>query len=200
MKLSLINNRVCPPEPYFRYVFPEDGYAAVATTYDAWLAEAGKHAQANGLEGPTSEAMEEQLCHTLPPGWCNSDDPRMVRPATNLSWDDVSGALKTFGAWLMGGAKTVEQSEADRRALICTRCYLNVQVGGCSGCQQLIAEVLGKKQTKYDFALRACGVCKCVLRAKVHFPIDILSKENQELQDLYPEFCWLQKNGPNYRP
>ena len=199
-KLRLLNPRVTPPEPFFRYRFPSDGYESVATTHDAWLIDAGMHAAANGLAGPSAEEMEDQLCQTLPPGWCEFDDENRPRPSTALDWGNVEAGLKTFGRWIVGGCKFVSQEEADRRALVCTRCYLNVSLGGCSGCQRMIAEVVGNKTTKYDFALRACGVCKCVLKAKVHFPQSILDKENQTLQEMYPSFCWNRKDGENYRP
>jgi hypothetical protein len=198
VKLSLINKLVCPPEPYFRYVFPEDGYAASGATYDSWITQAGMHSQANNMSAPSHEDMEHQLCLTLPPGWCNYDDNNRVRPSTNLGWDDLQRGLATLGRWLGGGKKAVDQEEADRRALICSRCYLNVQISGCAGCQRLVAELVGGRSSKYDFALKGCAVCKCVLRAKVHVPQEILDKESEALQEVYPSFCWLRKDGENH--
>lgn len=199
-RLCLTNRMVCPPEPYFRYVFPEDGYAATGTTYDGWMTEAAMHAQANNLKGPDPADMEEQLCRTLPPGWCNYDDPNRPRALLSLGWEDVMGALNTFKNWIAGGVRVVEQGEADRRALVCAHCYFNTHVSGCAACQKLVAEVVGQLKTKYDFALKSCAVCKCVLRAKVHFPYETLDRENEKLQELYPDHCWLKKTGPNYQP
>ena len=201
-KLRLLNPRVTPPEPFFRYRFPSDGYESVATTHDAWLIDAGMHAQANGLEGPSAEEMEAQLCQTLPPGWCEFDDPNRVRPSVNLGWQDVLSATQVFSGWIASGRPVVSQEEADRRALICTRCHLNVQVSGCAGCQKLVLEVVGKRYSKYDFALRSCGVCHCMLRAKVHFEISMLEKDMVRHQDVYSQVghCWMNKQSENYKP
>ena len=198
-KLCLIDRTICPPEPYFRYVFPEDGYEALATTHDGWMTQAGMHAQANGLASPSSIEMEEQLCRTLPPGWCRYDDPNRPRPLVSLGWEDVVGALNVFKSWLTGGLKTVDQAEADRRALVCSRCYLNTNVTGCAGCQKLVGEVVGNLKTKYDFALKSCAVCKCVLRAAVHFPVDVMTgHENASNQEMYPSHCWKKIGGENH--
>jgi hypothetical protein len=143
--------------------------------------------------------MEHQLCQGLPPGWCLYDDPSRPRPSTSLSWNDVSAGVKTFARWIAGGAKYVQQNEAERRAVICSRCYLNVNVQGCSGCAQLVKEVVGDKKTKHDGSLRSCAVCKCFLKAKVHFPIETLDTQSEKVQSMYPGFCWLNKESENYR-
>jgi hypothetical protein len=199
MKLSLINPTVCPPDG-FRYVFPTDGFVVHQWTYDAWLDQAKSHLQANGAPLPADlqSQLEDQLCKTLPDGWCLYDDPSRPRVSTSLGWNDVMGGLKTFGTWIAQGCSFVDQTEADRRALICSRCYMNTNVQGCASCQKLVAETVGNKKSKYDFALKTCAVCKCFLRAKIHFPITTLDKSSAQ-QELYPEFCWLKKGGENYR-
>ena len=192
----------CPPDG-FRYVFPETGKEIHAWTYVDWVQLAKNHLQANNLPVPQDlgEIMQEQLCKTLPPGWCNYDDPNRVRPSTSLSWGDIATGIATFTRWIGGGCKYVTQDEADRRALVCSRCYLNVNIEGCSGCQKIVQEITGQRKTKYDFALKACGVCHCLLRAKVHFPQAILDKESEKVQEQYSEVphCWLNKRSENYR-
>ena len=192
-RLSLIKPSVCPPEG-FRYVFPEDGYLVNDHTYDAWVQHARNHLQANQREEPPDLAaqMEDQLCQTLEPGWCAYDDDSRPRPSTSLDWGAIAGGVETFARWIRDGCRYVSQAEADRRALICTRCYLNVNVSGCAGCQKVVKEIVRNKMTQYDSALRACAVCKCLLAAKVHFPLEILDKENARAQSMYPEFCWLK--------
>jgi len=199
VKLSLIKQSVCPPNG-FRYVFPGDGYAVVAFTYNDWVENARAHLRVNGLEVPADLAavMEDQLCQTLEPGWCMYDDPMRPRVNTDLNWDDVKVGLVTFGKWLAVGCATVEQAEAERRASICARCYMNVAIGGCSACQKVVSEVVGKRKTKLDGVLRACAVCRCVLRAKVWFPQNALASQNEKGQSLYPGHCWLKKGGENF--
>lgn len=197
--LSLINPLVCPPDG-FRYVFSEDGYLVHAWTFTDWIQLATNHLLANDVPVPPDLAgqMQTQLCRTLPPGWCNFDDPLRPRVSTSLDWSAVQQGLATFTRWFLS-KKTVPPQEAERRALVCSRCYLNVQIQGCAGCQRVVEEVVKGHATKYDFALRGCAVCKCVLKAKVHVPQEILDRENTKLQDLYPDFCWLKKGGDNYR-
>jgi hypothetical protein len=200
MLLSLLNEwGPCPPDGY-RYVFPADGWVCHAWTYVDWVQAARNHLVGNNIEVPlTLESdMQQQLCLTLPPGWCNYDDDHRPRPTTSLGWNEVGAGLQTFARFLSSGAKLVEQAEADRRALICSRCYLNVNITGCSGCQKLVKEVVTRK-TKYDNSLRGCAVCKCVLSAKVHFPISALDTGNPGVQQMYPDFCWLSKDSENYR-
>lgn len=201
--LRLEKPSVCPPDG-FRYTFPEDGYVARGWTYNDWVMEARNHYHANPVLGPEPRdleaLMEHQLCQTLEVGWCMYDDPSRPRVNTSLTWDDVQAGLKTFARWTLGGCKTVTQTEAERRGEICTRCYMNVNVTGCSACQKVVEEVVGNKKTKSDPALRNCAVCRCFLRAKVHFPMETLDTETSSLQSLYPSHCWLKRGGENYKP
>lgn len=199
-QLCLINKMGdCPPDGY-RYVDPESGYISHAWTYVDWVDIARRHLFANNRSIPADlEAlMQNQLCQTLPPGWCLYDDPARRRPSTTIYFSDVTAGLKTFARWIAGGAKYVSQREADRRAEICSRCYLNVNVQGCAGCSQLIKEVVGDKKSRYDASLNSCAVCKCFLKAKVHFPIETLDTTPGKVQEMYPDFCWLNPNSENY--
>lgn len=200
MSLSLIKEQgPCPPDG-FRYVDPEDGFVAHAWTYNDWVPIEAHHLAVNNRPIPDNLGllMQDQMCKTLPPGWCNYDDPNRPRPSVSLGWGDVLGGIAVFARWISGGAKYVDQEEADRRAQICSRCYLNVNVDGCGACHAAVAEVTKDRKTKYDFTLRACAACKCLLKAKVHFPIETLDTENLSVQELYPDFCWLKKGGENF--
>lgn len=199
-KLALSNEwGPCPPDGY-RYVDPESGFVAHAWTYVDWVNVEAAHLRANNREVPLDlgARMQDQLCKTLPPGWCLYDDDKRVRPSMSLTFSDVAQGLKTFARWIAGGAQSVPQAEADRRALVCSRCYLNVNVQGCSGCAAALQEVVRDKHSKYDAALHTCAVCKCFLKAKIHFPIDTLTKEDDSRQAIYPDFCWLKRGGENY--
>ena len=198
--LRLINEwGACPPNGY-RYVDPLDGFVAHAWTYVDWVAIEEQHLRANEREIPDNLGviMQDQLCQSLDPGWCLYDDPKRKRPSVVMGWDDVAKGVKTFGKWIVGGCKYVSQAEAERRAIICSRCYLNVNVEGCSGCREAVKQIVTDRHTKHDAALRACGVCKCFLRAKVHFPISTLDTESSGVQEMYPGFCWLNKNSENF--
>jgi len=199
--LQLVNEwGACPPDGY-RYVFPEDGWLCHAWTYVDWVAAAKAHLTVNNKPiPPTLEAdMQQQLCLVLPPGWCLYDDDNRPRPSTSLEWNDVVNGLKTFARWIAEGCSYVLQSEADRRAEICSRCYLNTNVQGCTACQKAVDEVVRDKRTKFDSVLKACAVCKCMLRAKVHFPMSTLDTDDETVQAMYPGHCWQNKQSENYR-
>lgn len=203
-RLSLINPLRGPVPPNgYRYVDPLDGYESHSFDYRTWVEQVEKHLQVNGRTVPPDlkEEMEEQLCLTLPPGWCNYDHDNRPRPEMEVDWKDVLRGAQALSDWVTHGARIVPTKEAERRAQICTRCYLNVHMGGCSICQaavERLANVLPR--TTQDVHLRTCAACKCALRMKVHFPNEILDKENPGVQKLYPEHCWLNRNGPNYVP
>jgi hypothetical protein len=182
-------------------VFPETGYLVHDWTYDAWLDHGRKHVQANRLKGyeRLEEKFEDQLCRTLDPSWCTYDPLGRPRVSASLDWDSVQNGLGTFARWFASGFKVVEKAEAERRALICGRCYLNVHVAGCPGCHQLASAITLKHSTRYDSSLKGCAVCKCLLRAKVHVPISILDTYAPGVQSLYPNHCWLNKESENYR-
>ena len=199
MKMSLIKPSLCPPDG-FRYVFPNDGYLALDWTHGAWVDNARNHLGANNMKIPDDLAgdMEDQLCQSLPPGWCNYDRPDRPRPSINMTWDDVKHGVATFASWIGSGMKFVPQAEAERRAAVCAKCYLNLPVHGCTGCHAAVATVVNHKHTQADQFLKACGVCKCLLRAKVHFPLSLLDRNRSKDQPLYPDHCWLNKDGPNF--
>jgi hypothetical protein len=184
-------------------VFPDDGFVVHAWSYDAWVQVARDHLTGNNKPIPDDlqQQMEEQLCMGLEPGWCLYDNDLRPRLNTSLDWGDVANALTTFSTWLSHGAKFVDKAESERRALICSRCHLNVNVSGCSNCHKLVQEVIGQRSSKYDYALKACGICHCMLRAKIHFEINDLAKDLHKHKDMYLQVphCWMNENGQNFK-
>jgi hypothetical protein len=200
-KLALINalRGPCPPDG-FRYRDPVDGFISHAWDYSTWVEQMDKHLRVNNREVPPNlgEIMQEQLCMTLPPGWCNYDDSNRERASIiTLNWEDVKEAAQRFAGWIKDGAPLVDQKEADRRALVCARCYLNVNISGCSACQAVVEALSSGLKTHHDQYLKSCAACKCNLKAKVHFPYETLDKENPRVQSLYPDHCWMKHGGIN---
>src|SRR4030095_11672546 len=141
-RLCLINAMRGPVPPNgYCYVDPVDGFVAHGFDYTDWVNQEEKHLSVNGREVPPdlNLQMEEQLCKVLPPGWGRYEDPQRPRPSHALEWDEIKGGLSTFAKWIAGGCKFVDKEEADRRAAICSRCYLNMKIGGCASCQKAVA-------------------------------------------------------------
>lgn len=201
-RLGLINalRGPVPPDGY-RWKCPECGWENQSFDYPDWIQKAAKHIASKGKEVPSDLelAMQEQLCMTLPPGWCNYDDPNRNRVVVStLGWEDVLRGTETLSRWAIQGAHPVSAQEADRRARICANCYLNVGLTGCSACQSALQLMAKGYSTKHDQFLRSCGACKCYLKLKVHIPLEILDKENSGVQELYPSHCWLKRGGTNH--
>lgn len=197
---KLLTRETVPPDG-FRYRQPETGKWSISETYDNWVKQAYEHIKGNQLPMPPNlqQVMEQQLCSTLPPGWCEEFDPNRVEPLTRMHRGDIIEGMKVFSIWFLQGQPFVDQVEAERRAAICANCYLNVQVEGCTSCHKVAEDLTSKVSTSLDSKLQACAVCKCLLRAKVHFPLDILNTTDSDWkQNTYPDFCWLKKDGPNY--
>lgn len=196
---KLKNRSVCPPDPvYFRYVHSEDGFSSTAQTYQAWQQTIADHCQRNGLAPVSMEVAEDQLCNTLPAGWCEGCQENRPHVDLRFNFRDVFDWLAAHVRLIKTGL--VSQDEAERRAKICSGCYLNINSQGCTGCADiatLFTSELAKRSTKSDAFLRNCGACRCYLKSLVHFPNDALSHDDS-LQSVLPDFCWQKIGGENY--
>lgn len=201
--LKLTSYREVPPDGY-RFVDPDTGHVTVKEDVISWVQAAIAHRKANSLEVPANfqAIMEHQFCQVLPAGWCDFDDPNRPRVDMRFSLRDVWNWAEAHLNLLTD--KFVDQPEAERRAKICSSCYMNVEGQGCTGCQRvatLFTTELAKRKTQSDPFLKSCAVCKCFLRAKVHFPLTIAeAHDTTEIQSMFPSFCWRKKGGENYAP
>lgn len=58
----------------------------------------------------------------------------------------------------------------------------------------MLTGIFSSLSTPFDGDLKVCGVCKCINKAQVHVPLDVLEeKDSPEKQAQYPSFCWLKK-------
>lgn len=111
---------------------------------------------------------------------------------------DVWRFLHSLGDLVLSEEKSVPQEEAERRARICLSgasgrpCPYNQVIPACLGCKgagKAIEAVMGKKSTPYDKELHACTVCSCVLKIKIHLPLNVIHVDESQL----PSFCWQRK-------
>jgi hypothetical protein len=204
MRMRLLSYREVPPGGY-RYTVPETGHLVHSWGVDSWVDQCKRHLASNNI--PVSidlqQQMEAQFCEILPPGWCEHDDPNRPRVSTDLYWSDVERGSAAFLDWATSGRETVPQEEANRRAKICAGCYMNSNASGCGkSCRELLRRVFGLftgRETPYDAILKNCSVCKCVIAAKVHFPLTVIeAHDNPEFQRMFPIHCWCRKDSPNY--
>ena len=202
---KLLNRNVTPPDG-FRYTH-ETGYVSHAMDHWSWYEDIKKHRKANSLPPISVESAEDQLCAALPPNNCEWDANEQGRHAyveTRLRIRDIAAGATAYVKLMLTGFKTVAQEEANRRAQICSGCYLRVTPQGCGTCAKIgsfIVGDVGKKKTPYDQNLfqKACAACRCPLQPLVHFPLDLLGQnEGEGLQGKLPAFCWRKVGGTNY--
>jgi len=167
----------------WRYVQPETGVVFTGFSYWQVFNDVSAHRNAMGLD--LAEGWEDRFQDDL----CKQNEqvPCTGRKADvskrHLQMADLQRFFALMASWK---GDTVPQEEAERRAVICSTCPLNVTVQGCWGCAGMIKKVVslvGNKQTSRDSALESCKVCGCVLRAKVWLP---LAADGLE----YPSHCW----------
>ena len=200
-----------PPDD-FRFVVPETGYKIGGyKRIDELFVAVEAHYRANDIPLPSDwqAKVEDQMCRSLPDGWCTLSDGKEV-PAFEsvMSADNIIKAIKSLAAMastaITGGEVFVEQDEANIRASICARCYMNVDAGFCMGCgsmqqvTELIGKVRGARTTDSDQFLSNCGICGCQNKAIVHVKRKLLlSGEKQETTDKRPDWCWLKSDDLN---
>lgn len=199
LRLKEIGKIETPPDK-LRYRFQQDGYLVMEMDVDTWFRKIREHYEDNDIPMPVDwrEQVENQLCQSMPPGWCeheNGGDPTVFIDA-RMTMDDVINGTSVLVEFVKQGSPLVDQSLADSRAKTCAACYANISAGGCAACRglaYLVDGVAGTRKTVADDQLqgKSCGICKCLSRAHIWLPIDILQKGiTPEMQMLWPSYCW----------
>ena|ERR1017187_1994802 len=117
-----------------------------------------------------------------------------------MNWTErvskIANGAKVLADWLGHGGSPVEKELAQSRANVCLTCPKNVKdwpflESVAEAIKQQVAlknhlqlRVSGEKQ------LHACQICSCVIKLKVHVPIEMIKPDENE-RELYPDYCWL---------
>lgn len=199
------------------YQVPETGQVFCGSSLSELMTSLAAHYKAAGYPQPPNLArlVEDYICDHIP-DYCGGQ-PRASRPedAARQGWlaglkhtfTNIVTGTQTLAAWIAGGRNYVDGGVANARAAICTTCPENVEPQGCTGCnlstlKEIVRSVVGSRTTTSDAHLKACKVCGCDLRAKVHLPHDILWRHMADSQkQQLPEWCWLvRENAANLSP
>lgn len=190
------------PSGGFRYRHVETGHVTEHVARSEWLSQAKAYRRLNNFPiGLNFEKeMEDQLCQTLPPGWCDQEkEPGYWAKSAGMvamTLETVKQGTKVLSAWMMSGARHVSRHEANSRAKVCLTCHFNAKVSDCVSCgmeplNAIVAGIVGGDATEFDNRLHNCQICHCNLRAKVQIPDDILfSKTEPSILERLPEWCW----------
>jgi len=150
-----------------------------------------RHRHLNNLDTRGIEKeVQAYLCEVLGPEarsiYCRGEPIKHVEDKTHVPYDDLKHFLLTVG----NTRRFVSAAEAQVRAEICAGCPRNVPISGCSACRNLVGlvfNVIGNRKTPLDSKLKACGVCRCELKAAVHIPLEafpVVAGHD------YPTWCW----------
>lgn len=201
--LKLRETNETPPDG-FRYVHPTDGrrIGPFNSKHD-WLAAIRKHYEDNGYPLPEDwkEQAEDQMARVLPPGWGVYPDGRTQEHFVDsrMGFDDVINGTNVFVQFVKQGTPLVDQELAEQRGRICSACYYNQSIAGCAPCRglsNLVEEVAQMRKTEADSLLqsKSCLVCKCVSRAHIWMPANVLVHGvTGAMMELFPDFCWKKK-------
>jgi hypothetical protein len=187
MKVS--NKRVGTPNQW-KYVQPESGAVFHGLSYWGIVDQVREHRRAMkyDLAEGWEERFQDDLCRQ------NLEVPCSGRPVDRTKRKLTIADLRRFMATLVNfKGELVSREEAERRAIICSTCPMNREVAGCWGCGGILAEVtkfLTGRTTSRDKSLDSCAVCGCVLRAKIHLPMDVIKSSEIRAKLEYPEGCW----------
>lgn len=206
MNCTLKSKTTVPPDG-FRYMQPETGVTRDGQSLSGTITMVIEHRKSNHLERQSpeevAEDVERQICQRVPPNFCNDPDCSVVREDRITKDYLVAGTLALL-EWIKASAtgKTpfVEQTEANRRAAICARCFLNSgKTEKCSGCKagerlrEAMGVTIGERTTDRDGVLDACRVCGCLNRVTVWFSAEILrGNMTDAMREKYRQVpgCW----------
>ncbi len=171
MKARLASRGRVPYGGGYRIKDPLSGCDLFGTTFDMVMAKAVASRKANGLPiGLGFDDEVEQWCCSAQPSECVDVDPLKPRKK-RLTLDDMLRGAKVLMSFKLGGSKLVSKEEAERRAAICAKCWMNAGYQRpCSVCQELadlVRSITGGGKTSLDAKLHACHVCGCSLQASV---------------------------------
>ena len=202
--LTFVSKMTVPPGGLYFYLVEQTGAKFSHPSMAGCMALVKAHMKANNIPVPPNleEVIEDYICHNVPGGFCtgSSDRPRkrflsftQIREGTRIMWQKANLKSDEF---------FVPVEEADRRALVCANCPKHVH-DVCTSCTSDFASFLrallaGRRKSKYDELLDTCGVCGCLLKAKVHLSVKALAVTQKHE---YPDNCWL-RNTPcdaNYK-
>ena len=199
------------PRGGWQYIQPETECRFQNNILDLVVGQVSDHRAANNLPaGNPRQDIENFTCAKQDLGRCQpllSEEELAARDseASELLSDvglkkefNIDDVMRFLGAVraALGEKGLVDEETANRRAITCASCPLNVGMSGCFVCTNLastIFSIIGARQTVRDASLANCGVCGCNLKAKVWLPQDVAEKASDGYR--FPSWCWLNTSG-----
>lgn len=122
---------------------------------------------------------------------------------SKISIKDVQKFWALHRDWIGEERQPVPPSQSQSRADICLKCPKNVikpiqELFTGAVALTVLRQIEYKNKLKLrvdgEKSLHVCDVCNCVLRLKVHVPIQsILETTDENELAGFPDFCWVAK-------
>lgn len=198
MSVRLISRNRIPYGAVFKYKHPVTGIILTGSNWDMLCNVVRDYNKANdypvGLE--FEKEIEQNVCQQHP-SECEFDSPLHPKPVKLTIADVVRGAA-VMTSHVLNGSQLVSQSEANRRAEICSNCIHNTYFpkacsGLCGELKDIASKFTPNKITPFDEDGRVCGICRCFTRVHVWFPYETLEKGlTEEMKQSFSTVgaCW----------
>lgn len=186
---------------YWNYKVPHTGITIQASNLFELLQKIRVHLNVNGFENAVIERSEIEddvatRLSAVDPNCCY-DSSVIPKNERKIHIADVIRLTRTLISNVSSGFERVDQSEADRRAKICSECQFNISSDGCEGCRNsgaaaaIVGTITGDRKTSLDGSLNVCAFCGCFNKAQIWFPlIDLQNGMGQPMRDELPSNCW----------
>jgi hypothetical protein len=184
---DIVNKNTTPPPPGFIFKDSRTGIVHKDISLFAIFPKVAQSWAANGIEPPQNwkAVIVHEMCEQNPHIECREEG----EPEYHMTFGGVVRFANSVRKWIAKGMPFVSKDEAERRASICSQCHFNKPIGICWNCHELlkwVGERVGWPETSQDAKLRGCVKCKCVLRLKVHLPLDAVDNTGVN----FPPHCW----------
>lgn len=102
--------------------------------------------------------------------------------------------------WFRSGGQPVDRELAEHRAKTCIACPKHgapawyAETAGIVIQEIIEARADVKLETSQDDALKGCDVCGCIMRIKVHTPLDVILRGTKpNILAEFPPNCWITR-------
>lgn len=197
----------------YRQLGPPSGYSYKVPFSGEWL-QAGDLASLvqrvrlaytrNSKPAPPDLAarIEHDICLRNPESFCTGDYESGDEQASIVTTRDVKEATGRLKLKWSPERFLAPVEQAESRAKVCVTCRLNSK-GFCTTCNGLkgyVLDAIGSRTTSLDDQLGVCGVCACIIKAKIHVSKEaLLAAGRPSGEGVYPDNCWMvtEEIAPN---
>jgi hypothetical protein len=202
MQAKLRTKIGCPYGNIFELNLPEKGMKGRGTSFEQLIGNIKEWRRANAFPiglGFESE-VEREICERYP-AECHSPNPLLPDPQRRLGYDAILHGTSSLLRVKKDPNPYVDQTEANRRAAICSACPQNqdfVRPCGflCGALKDAVMALIGNRSTPHDNRLKSCQICQCFAAGAVHIRtdlqlLDLSQKQLDQFKEAHALYgCW----------